>query len=213
MARRSLHQQYIASYVQFMAFRALFQPARTPEDLAQELNMDVNCIIALQQTRYLRSRPPVLKSGNLHLAWEWAHGPSDHQRFINMLRVSPEVFQVILGLIEDHPVFHNNSNQPQEPVEIQLGVTLYRMGRYGNGASLEDIARTAGCFEGSLEKYTERKLLNRFSLESVFIRCTTRKTWVRQDWIESQHPRVLVMLRRLTKPRINYILACGIDTS
>ncbi|KIK80388.1 hypothetical protein PAXRUDRAFT_122240, partial [Paxillus rubicundulus Ve08.2h10] len=50
------------------------------------------------------------------------------------LRVSPEVFQSILGLIDDHPIFYNQSGNPQEAIEVQLGVTLYWMGWYGNCA-------------------------------------------------------------------------------
>ncbi|KAJ6616864.1 hypothetical protein B0H10DRAFT_1798595 [Mycena sp. CBHHK59/15] len=56
-----------------------------------------------------------------------------------MLRVSPMVFAVILELIQDHTIFTNNSNVPQTPVDVQLAVTLYRLGHYGNAASLEDI--------------------------------------------------------------------------
>ncbi|KAG2047673.1 hypothetical protein BDR06DRAFT_831462, partial [Suillus hirtellus] len=95
--------------------------------------------------------PPMLKAGSLHLAWEYAQNPAHHSCFINMLCVSPEVFQVILGLIEDHPIFYNNSNSTQAPVQIQLAVMLYRMGRYGNGASIEDIAHFAGISEGAVE--------------------------------------------------------------
>src|ERR1700722_7995687 len=41
-----------------------------------------------------------------------------------MLRVSPEVFDTILCLIHDHPIFYNNSNNPQTDVQTQLAVTL-----------------------------------------------------------------------------------------
>ncbi|KAH7918099.1 hypothetical protein BV22DRAFT_997097, partial [Leucogyrophana mollusca] len=146
-----LHQQHLASYILFMIIRALFQPAKDLEDVARELDLDINCILAIQQARYLHARPPVRKAGSLHLAWEYAQSPADHHRFVNMLHISPKVFQAILGLIEDHPIFYNESNTPQESVEVQLGVTLYRMGRYGNGASLEDIAQVAGCSEGAVE--------------------------------------------------------------
>ena len=30
------------------------------------------------------------------------------------------------------------------------------MGRFGNGASLEDVARMAGCSEGAVKNYTNR---------------------------------------------------------
>ncbi|KAF8841323.1 hypothetical protein BDN67DRAFT_858634, partial [Paxillus ammoniavirescens] len=142
----------LAAYILLMISWAISHPPETLEDLAQELNLDIGCILAIHQTRYLQGRPPVLKSSSLHLAWEYAQSPSDHHRFINMLCVSPEVFQVILSLIENHPVFFNNSGNAQEVIEVQLGVTLYRMGQYGNSASLEDIA----CFVG-YSKATEKE--------------------------------------------------------
>ncbi|KIK94814.1 hypothetical protein PAXRUDRAFT_781364 [Paxillus rubicundulus Ve08.2h10] len=132
-----------------MILQAVSHPLETLEDLAQKLNLDIGCILAIHQTQYLQGWPPVLKSSSLHLAWEYAQFPSDHHCFVNMLRVSPEVFQVILSLIKDHPVFFNNSGNAQEAIEVQLGATLYRMGQYGNGASLEDIAHFADCSKGA----------------------------------------------------------------
>ena len=67
-----------------------------------------------------------------------------------MLHVMPEVLDILLVLIRDHPVFHNNSNNTQAPVQTQLVVTLFRLGRYGNGASVMDIARQAGIGEGTV---------------------------------------------------------------
>ena len=100
----------------------------------------------------------VPKSSTLDLAWQYIQNESDHHRFTNMLCVSPIVFQVLLDLIQEHPIFCNHSNNPQTPDQTQLAVTLYHMGCYGNGASLEDIARIAiaGISEGSLCSATLR---------------------------------------------------------
>jgi len=57
-----------------------------------------------------------------------------------MLCVSPLVFETILTLIQDHPIFTNQFNLQQTPVEPQLAVTLFQMGHYGNGAAVEDVA-------------------------------------------------------------------------
>jgi len=107
-------------------------------------------VLTILLTCYLNGRHHVAKQGNLHIAWEYAQNPADHHRFISLLRVTPSIFNIILTLIEDHPIFVNNSNNAQTPVESQLAVTLYRMGRYGNAASVEEVARIAGCSEGSL---------------------------------------------------------------
>ena len=184
MPRTTLHEQYLAAYVLLMVLHAVSHPPETLEDLAQQLNIDTSCILAICQTRYLQGRSPVLKSGSLHLAWEYAQSPSDHHRFVNMLHVSPEVFQAIVTLIRDHPIYSNNSGNSQEAVEVQLGVTLYRLGRYGNGASLEDIARFAGCSEGAVELYTQRCFRAIEALHDAFVCLPTaaekerEKCWV-----------------------------------
>jgi hypothetical protein len=127
------------------------------------------------------------RNGNLHLAWDYAQNPQDHWRFRQMLRVSPLVFGTILSLIKDHPVFQNNSNNSQVPVEVQLAVTLYRMGRYGNGGSVVDIARVAGCSEGSVEKYTERCFDAIEPLHNIFVRkLTPEEKEIEKKWIEEQ---------------------------
>ena len=91
--------------------------------------INLDALIAILGSRYPNGRHTIPKIGNLHLAWEYAQNPSDHHRFINMLRVTPLVFQTILNLIEEHPVFTNNSNNSQTSVEQQLAVTLYCMGQ------------------------------------------------------------------------------------
>lgn len=158
-----------------MVLRDLIVP---PEDqdfayLVERLAVDIETLRAIRDTRYLNPRGQVAKAGNIHLAWVYAGNPDDHGRFTNMLRVSPYVFSVILDLIKDHPVFTNSSHVPQTPVDQQLAVTLYRLGRYGNAASLEDIARTAGCSEGSVENFTDRVFTAIEDLHDTFVRPLT----------------------------------------
>jgi hypothetical protein len=129
----------------------------------------------LRNTRYFNPRTKIPKSGSLHLAWEYAKNPAHHELFTQMLRVSPGVFSVIVELIKDHNVFRNNSNVPQTPVDYQLAVTLYQMGRFGNAASLADIAREAGCSEGSVELWTDHCLAAIESLHNTFVRPLTPK--------------------------------------
>ncbi|KAJ3775322.1 hypothetical protein FB446DRAFT_778643 [Lentinula raphanica] len=117
------------------------------EEYCDKLLLDLETIQIIRQTRYLRGRKEVAKAGSIHLAWTYAESGDllDEGRFINMLRVSPLVFDVIVQLIQEH----------HSPVDYQLAVTLYHMGRFGNAASLEDIARISGCSEGSKEKEKE----------------------------------------------------------
>jgi hypothetical protein len=104
-----------------------------------------------------------------------------------MLCVPPGVFSVIVELIKDHNVFHNNSNVPQTPVDHQLAVTLYQMGHFGNAASLADIAREAGCSEGFVELWTDHCLAAIESLHNTFVQPLTpeekeaEKVWMDEN--------------------------------
>ncbi|KIY60886.1 hypothetical protein CYLTODRAFT_363592, partial [Cylindrobasidium torrendii FP15055 ss-10] len=125
----------------------------------ESLTSDVQLLEKIKSTRYLRPRPSVLKIGQLELLYDFAQSPADHERFVDMVRVSPRVFRTLLDLIEDDPVFQNNSHVPQTPVDVQLATTLYRMGRYGNGGSCKDIARVLGIGDGTKEE--EKKWMDK----------------------------------------------------
>ena len=105
-------------------------------------------------TRVLNPAPPVPKSSQLHLLDHWRiHSP---ERFRHKLRVEPQTFDSLVNRIANHPIFHNNSNNSQLPVYIQLSIFLFRAGHYGNASSPEDTAQWAGVSIGGVEKSTDR---------------------------------------------------------
>ncbi|THH18908.1 hypothetical protein EW146_g2130 [Bondarzewia mesenterica] len=167
MPRKSLHEKWKHDYIHFMAIRDMFALPDTLEALAAQFDLDARSLQQIRNTRYLNGRTAVLKMGSLKLAWEYRKNHADHGRFVEMLWVSPHVFDILLYLIQDHPIFQNNSNNPQTPVQTQLAVTLYRLGRYGNAASLADIARNCGISEGSVENFTHRCFTAIESLHAV----------------------------------------------
>jgi hypothetical protein len=181
----SVCKDAIRAYMLLMITRSIFTPFSSLEEACQQFDLDIATILSIEQTRYLNPRYPIPKAGNIHLAWEYAQNPANHHCFISMLRVSPLVFETILTLIQDHPIFTNQSNLGQTPVEQQLGVTLFRMGRYGNGAAVEDVARIAGCSEGSVENYTDRCFTAIEGLYDLFIRkLTPAEKAVEKAWID-----------------------------
>jgi hypothetical protein len=186
MARSSLHKEWVTAYLLLMAIRTIFTPPPDLETACQQFDVDLRSILAILETRYLHGdRHPIPKAGNLHLAWEYAQNVADHHRFVSMLRVTPQIFNVILTLIEDHPIFVNHSNLGQTPVERQLAITLYRLGHCGNAASVEDIARTAGCSEGSVENYTNRCFTAIEALHELFVRkLTPAEKAVEKEWMD-----------------------------
>lgn len=89
----------------------------------------------------------------IHLLDHWRiHNP---ERFHRKLRVEPLTFDSLVSRIKNHDIFHNNSNNSQLPVYIQLYIFLFCAGHYGNASSPEDTAQWAGVSVGGVEKCTD----------------------------------------------------------
>lgn len=54
--------------------------------------------------------------------------------------MTKESFQQLVDMISECSIFYNNSNNPQEPVELQTMIALQRLGHSGNGASFLSVA-------------------------------------------------------------------------
>jgi hypothetical protein len=107
--------------------------------------------------RVLQEAPSVPKSSQLHLLDHWRlHSP---ERFCRKLWVEPEMFDSLVALIIDNPVFYNDSNCSQFPVHLQLCVFLFCVGHYGNAASPKDTAQWAGVSIGGVIKCTDRVIV------------------------------------------------------
>jgi hypothetical protein len=121
----------------------------------------------ITKTRVLNAAPPIPKSSQLHLLDHWrTHNP---ERFRRKLRVEPKTFDCLVSRIQDHSIFHNNSNNSQLPVYIQLYVFLFRVGHYGNASSPEDTAQWAGISVGGVEKCTDRVIVALLSCHDAAI--------------------------------------------
>ncbi|KAI5836562.1 uncharacterized protein SCHCODRAFT_02559024, partial [Schizophyllum commune H4-8] len=110
----------------------------------------------LYSHRYLQERQRIPKSSELlhNLLNEYkVHRP---EIFRSYLRISPACFDALLAVIEDDPVFHNNSNNSQMPVAHQLAIALYRFGHHGNAASGLKVALLFGVGYGTINLVTSR---------------------------------------------------------
>jgi hypothetical protein len=178
---------WVCAYLKYFVFREAFCPPEAIEDALALQVADVQTLVALIRTRYLNARVPVPKNGNLDLAWAYAQSPAHHHRFVQMLRVSPTTFDVLHDLIRNHPAFYNNSPMPQAPVPVQLALTLWRLGRHGNAASVMDAARMAGISEGSVHDFTRRCFQAILPLHNQFVRpLTPAEKAIEKQWVE-QH--------------------------
>jgi len=178
----------IEAYLFAMISWDLFTPYKDLEEACIQFNLDSAVIQSLYDTRYPNGRDNhVPRSGYLHLAWEFAQDLHHHHRFRHMLRLPPLSFYVLVGLIKGHPIFQSGSHNAQIPVEVQLAVTLYRMGRYGNAASVEDVAQVAGCSEGSVKNYTDCCLQAIESLHDLFVQpLTDGEKEKEKEWIDNE---------------------------
>jgi hypothetical protein len=73
--------------------------------------------------RVLHHNPAIKKVLQLHLLEHWRDGNLDQYR--RRVCVDPNTFDGIIKKICNHKIFHNNSNVPQAPVEVQLAIFLF----------------------------------------------------------------------------------------
>lgn len=95
------------------------------------------------------------------------------ERFKSEMRVSNDAFNYILEKIKGNRVFTNKSINKQFPVRDQLSVALYRFGRYGNGASVRDVAAHFGLGEGTIDLFTNRVIKAIMDLAPRYLRWYT----------------------------------------
>ncbi|KIK17969.1 hypothetical protein PISMIDRAFT_110346, partial [Pisolithus microcarpus 441] len=103
----------------------------------------------------------------------------------------PNVFTSLIRKLENHPIFSNNSNNPQLPVSVQLAIFLNRVGHYGNGATMEDLAEWAGVSIGMVYNcycWVMIVLLqlhdNVIHFDPMELEDQQEQDWVKQ-WVES----------------------------
>ncbi|PKY53917.1 hypothetical protein RhiirA4_472402 [Rhizophagus irregularis] len=120
----------IAAY-QDMEIKDLFE-SEGEEDSSEdeEDEMVMLGLASLLGTRYLEQRDfHVAKSKH----WYYHILPKyDDSRFKIIMRMDPVNFQNLLSKLITYPVFQNNSNHSQAPVEFQLAIFLRRIGSKKN---------------------------------------------------------------------------------
>jgi hypothetical protein len=107
--------------------------------------------------------------------------------FRSYLHIDPDCFDLLVEAIHDDDIFHNNSNNPQIPVEEQVVIALYCFGHYGNAASIMKVALQFGVSFGTVHLVTTRVLKaccsERFRSSSVQWANETMKAEAK-SWVE-----------------------------
>ncbi|KIJ09092.1 hypothetical protein PAXINDRAFT_43034, partial [Paxillus involutus ATCC 200175] len=111
----------------------------------------------------------------------------DH--FRSILRVTPSTFDQLVAKLSPDPVFHNQGSYEQQPVEIQLAVTLYRFGHYGNAAGHSSVACWAGLGHGTVSLMTRRvmtAILRPHFMSSAVRFPTAEEKEAAKSWVEAR---------------------------
>lgn len=109
---------------------------------------------AVSQRRHLRAARTSLPKSS---AWYTdVLLKSSDSRFREYMRMSRPTFHVLLDLVRTHAadLFMPRRGAAQMPLELQLALTLYRLGCYGNAARLNAVADCFGVSPGAVVKAT-----------------------------------------------------------
>jgi hypothetical protein len=110
----------------------------------------------LYTRRYLEERGNIDKSDD-HLQLLLTNWKVNRPEiFRSYLRITPQGFDDLVAILQDDPIFHNNSTNEQTPVDKQVAIALYRFGHHGNAASQMKVALWAGVGYGTVSLFTSR---------------------------------------------------------
>ena len=112
------------------------------------------------------------------------------EEFHELLRVTPLTFNKLIAKIKNNPVFFNNLNNPQLPVEQQFSIVLYQIGPNGNMAGQASVGRQAGAGKGSSTLHTKHVMMailrEHFMNEAVHIPVPSSAAKAEaEDWVEA----------------------------
>jgi len=78
-------------------------------------------------------------------------------RYVGLFRMPPEMFSSIVGMIENHAVFHNLSMNDQAPISLQVVVTIKRLCcESSSDSGVTSTAQLFGNSEGAVIVFTSQ---------------------------------------------------------
>jgi hypothetical protein len=134
----------------------------------------------VSSTRYLVPRLRIPKSTD----WILRVLPQlSDERFRTYTRMGRRSFGVICSMIEDHPVFLNQSSSKQTPVYNQLLVAIWKLANDGSSSSVRPIASIHGVSEGHVVNCVSRVVTALFDIRTHHVKWPSE----RQRVMESLH--------------------------
>ena len=120
----------------------------------------------IQEQRYQIPRSLVPKSN-----WITAILPQyNDDRWRSFTRMDPQSFIHVLRLIQNSPIFQNNSNRPQASISSQLKIALYKLAQNGSGSGFRPSSTQWGVSEGHIYNSTRRVVYALFQLRNRYIK-------------------------------------------
>ncbi|KAF9479155.1 hypothetical protein BDN70DRAFT_895188 [Pholiota conissans] len=133
--------------------------ASSSSDSSSDDPVEEGILLALESlysTRYQVKRRDIPKTDqNIELLLG-DYKQNHPENFRSYLRMSPACFDTLVTTIQYHPIFLNDSNNSQMPVERQVAIALCRFGHYGNAVSTMKVALWAGVGYGTVKNATVR---------------------------------------------------------
>lgn len=126
--------------------------------------------VSLQNRRYIHRSPRYNMKAEVRRSRIELILSYDDRHFAIEARMSKVCFWRLVDLLKDNPVFSNNSRREQDPIHHQLIVTLFRLGKYGNGSGIGHVASYLCCGDGTAEIFTRRCFKAIYDLKSDFIK-------------------------------------------
>ena len=159
---------YVITACQDMEDKDLFESEGDDSSEDEENELVMLGLTSLLGTRYLEQR-------NFHVVKSkyWFHHilpKYDDHRFKVIMRMNSDNFQKLVSILVCHPIFQNNSNNLQAPVELQLAILLRRIGSKEN---IFEICSRFGIAEGTVYLFCKRAMIAIFSLKRILIKWPT----------------------------------------
>src|ERR1700729_3213745 len=104
----------------------------------------LNVMDQLWSKHYFTTREAITKDSNQLYLLLHDYKINWPEIFRSFLCISPGCFDAVVEVIKDDEIFHNNSNNPQMPVEQQLAIALYHFSHYENATITMKVALWAG---------------------------------------------------------------------
>ncbi|KAI7965436.1 hypothetical protein MJO29_003534 [Puccinia striiformis f. sp. tritici] len=124
------------------------------------------------QRWYLEARNSTTRFNSRYNMFELQELPASS--FLQLFRMTFPCFLNLLQLIEQNPVFYNNSRNPQREPPIQIAVAICCLGSNGNGSAVYQLKNLFQVGYGTVDLYTRRVIKAIYELRSSLISWPTK---------------------------------------